>query len=440
VTAAESAERRTKSPRRIQPTRRAPKLRHHKASGQGFVQMAGRFIYLGRYDDPATHQRYHQLIAEYLAGKPVVDDAEATTVAEVLAGYLEHARRYYRDARGRLTPEVHHVCSAARIVRQLYGRERASDFGPLALKACRQQMVEKGWCRRHVNQQTQRIKRIFRWAAENELVGGEVYHALQAVAGLRRGRTAARESSKVTPVPPERIEAVKPYVSRQVWAMIQLQLATAARPGEIVRLRPCDVDRSGRVWFYTPAEHKTAYRGQERVIYLGPRAQRVLSPFLLRPGDRPCFSPAEADAERRQAAHQQRATPLSCGNTPGSNRRRRPRKAPGEAYTVASYRRAICEALKKAYPPPGYLARRDDELVKEYRARLTDDERGAIKAWHAEHHWHPHQLRHNAATELRKEFGLETARVILGHRSPAVTTIYAEQDQQKALEAMERVG
>lgn len=54
--------------------------------------------------------------------------------------------------------------------------------------------------------------------------------------------------------------------------------------------------------------------------------------------------------------------------------------------------------------------------------------------------WHPHQLRHNAATFLRKEFGLETARIILGHRSAAITTIYAEADQQKAIEAMLRVG
>ncbi len=44
------------------------------------------------------------------------------------------------------------------------------------------------------------------------------------------------------------------------------------------------------------------------------------------------------------------------------------------------------------------------------------------------------------ATSLRKEFGLETARIILGHRSAAITEIYAELDQQKALEAIVRVG
>ncbi len=53
---------------------------------------------------------------------------------------------------------------------------------------------------------------------------------------------------------------------------------------------------------------------------------------------------------------------------------------------------------------------------------------------------HPHQLRHNAATELRKEFGLEAARVILGHRSAAITEVYAEMDRQKAIDAMMKVG
>jgi integrase len=49
-------------------------------------------------------------------------------------------------------------------------------------------------------------------------------------------------------------------------------------------------------------------------------------------------------------------------------------------------------------------------------------------------------LRHNAATFLRKEFGLEAARIILGHRSAVITEIYAEQDQQKAFEVIMRVG
>lgn len=54
--------------------------------------------------------------------------------------------------------------------------------------------------------------------------------------------------------------------------------------------------------------------------------------------------------------------------------------------------------------------------------------------------WYPHQLRHNAATWLRKEFGLEVARVVLGHRTAAVTEVDAEVDRARAIDVMGRVG
>jgi hypothetical protein len=53
---------------------------------------------------------------------------------------------------------------------------------------------------------------------------------------------------------------------------------------------------------------------------------------------------------------------------------------------------------------------------------------------------HPHQLRHNAATALREQFGIEAARVVLGHRSAAVTEIYAELDRETAARIMAQVG
>ncbi len=44
-----------------------PKLRHHKASGQGFVELNGRRHYLGRYELPKTRQRYHDLLQTWEA-------------------------------------------------------------------------------------------------------------------------------------------------------------------------------------------------------------------------------------------------------------------------------------------------------------------------------------------------------------------------------------
>jgi integrase len=54
--------------------------------------------------------------------------------------------------------------------------------------------------------------------------------------------------------------------------------------------------------------------------------------------------------------------------------------------------------------------------------------------------WKPHQLRHNRATEIRREAGLDAARAVLGHRSPQVTEVYAELDASKAAELMQRIG
>lgn len=257
----------------------------------------GRAVYLGRADQPDTERRYHQVIAEWLAAdqQPKVQPIEMT-VKELLARYWLHAHGYYRDAAGQPTTQLHVLRSALKPLRELYGESRAAEFGPLALKAVRQRMIDLGWSRTTVNQSVSRIKRVFRWGVENELLPGGVYHAVQAVSGMRRGRCAAREPEPVGPVPAAMIDAIKPFVPKPVWAMIQLQLLTAARAGEIVAMRPCDIDMSGRVWTYQPAMHKAAYHGHARTIYTGPRAQEVLRPFLKRPVGAHLFSPAEAMA------------------------------------------------------------------------------------------------------------------------------------------------
>jgi hypothetical protein len=54
--------------------------------------------------------------------------------------------------------------------------------------------------------------------------------------------------------------------------------------------------------------------------------------------------------------------------------------------------------------------------------------------------WHPNQIRHNAATQFRRELGLDVARVILGHSSPVVTETYAELDRERAIAVMGQVG
>src|SRR5262249_7302577 len=141
--------------------------------------------------------------------------------------------------------------------------------------------------------------------------------------------------------------------------------------------------------------------------------------------------PAEAAEERHAGRREARKSPL----TPSQRARKpkaRPRKAPGQRYTPDSYRQAIGYACDRANPHPALSGIPDEQL--------TAAQRGELAAWKAALAWHPNQLRHSAATRLRKEFGLDVARVILGHSSPAVTEVYAEVDREKAARIMEQIG
>ncbi|MEM6256838.1 MAG: tyrosine-type recombinase/integrase [Planctomycetota bacterium] len=397
--------------------KRTPKLRHHKASNQAFVEIEGRRRYLGVYGRPATEQAYHRLIAEWLAnGQRLPIAPEQITVVEVIHRYWEWAKVHYARPDGSVSREVDNYRSALRPVRRLYGDVPAVDFGPVALKTVRAQLAESGNARSYVNHQVTRIKRVFRWAVSEELIPPSVDQALSTVAGMRYGQGGMRETTRVQPVEQEQINAVKPFVSRQVWTLIQLQLLTAARPGELLPLRPIDLDMSGDIWVHTPESHKTAHHGHSRRILFGERAQEILRPWLAdRAIDKPLFSPAEAEAERREQLHAERATPISCGNRPGSNRVKKPKRQAGDQYTTSSYGRAIAVACRKAHPAP-------KSLDKKQRSQ-----------WDREHRWTPHRLRHTAATRIRQEFGLEAAQVILDHQNARITEVYADRDSNKAI-------
>jgi len=371
------------------------------------VTLSGRDFYLGPYGTTASRAEYDRLIAEWLANGrrlPVSDDQHEISVVELLVRYLTFAREYYsRD--GKPTSEYVEMQSISKRLKNLYGTKSVIDFGPLSLKAVRQALVDEQHSRAWINRQINRIRRIFKWGVENEIVPAEILQALQAVAPLKKGRSAAREMPPVKPVPEEDVMAVLPFVSLQVAAMIRLQLLTGMRPGEVVLMRPIDIDRTDSVWIYRPSRHKTDYRDQSREVFLGPQCQDILAPFLDRSPETYCFSPVEAEQARNAARRQSRRTPM----TP-SQRGRRPKlvqkREKRDHYDRDSYRRAIEYGIKKANVP----------------------------------HWHPHQLRHSCGTKVRKEFGLDVAQVILGHRTAAITEVYAEVDREKAANVIRKIG
>jgi integrase len=298
-----------------------PKYRHHKASGQAVVTIAGRDHYLGPFRSKASLVEYDRLIGEWLAaGRPTsLATQNDLAVVELIVRYQRFAKAYYvKD--GKPTGTTTNIAVALRMLKESYGRTNVVEFGPLALKAIRQKMIEADHSRPYVNKLVDYIRRMFRWAVTEELVPASVYHALQAVPGLRRGRGAARETIPVKPVSEAVVDATLAFLPAVIADMIRFQRLTGCRPGEVCILRPCDLDTSGEVWSYRPESHKTEHLGRERVIFIGPRAQDVLRPYLLRDKSGYCFVPAEIERKRRQLAHERRVTPISCGNRPGTNR------------------------------------------------------------------------------------------------------------------------
>ncbi len=64
-------------------------------------------------------------------------------------------------------------------------------------------------------------------------------------------------------------------------------------------MRLCDIDRTADVWLYQPAQHKTAHRGKQQTVFIGPQAQAILLRYLARGSKAFCFSPADSEAKRR---------------------------------------------------------------------------------------------------------------------------------------------
>jgi site-specific recombinase XerD len=177
------------------------------------------------------------------------------------------------------------------------------------------------------------------------------------------------------------------------------------------------------VWQYRPGSHKTEHHGRERIIFIGPKAQAVILPYMLRDAAACCFSPAESIQEIRDARQSARKTPIHRGNRPGTNRKAKPQRTPKESYTKDSYARAIRRGVDKA----------NKAILEE--AKKAGIANPALLAY-----WAPNRLRHAAGTEVRRQYGLEAAQVILGHAKADVTQVYAERDQALAAEIMGKIG
>lgn len=349
---------------------RVPSYRKH-SSGQARDNINGKDFLHGKYGNSESKEAYGRMIAEFAAignclsfGKVL----DAILIEDVLLAYIRHAKNYYKGS-----TEYENLKLVERPIVKFYGSLPARQFGAKEFKAVREWWLsDKSRSRQYVNKQMKRTVRIIKWAVGEGMMPTECHSAIKCVEPLRKGRSEAEEAKRITSVDQRLVDATLPLLTQMLADMIRFQQLTGCRPGEVCKIKPKMVDRSDGVWLVNLVEHKTSHGRKERVIYVGPRAQAVLSPYLLRGEDDYCFSQKEFEKQRMWARHLERRTNANCGNRPRYSARtrqaRKPRKEPGDCYTTGSYGTAIKYAFK--------------------RGKLDN--------------WSPNQLRHSTATEIRK--------------------------------------
>ncbi len=388
-----------------------PQLCLHKPTGQGYVRLDGRAFYLGKWGSPDAEREYDRLIAEWVAnGRRLPTDRGRPgeyTLDDLIADFWVHAEKWYRRADGTPTGEIGNLRYALKPLRKLYGHMPITRFGTTELKTYREVLIDSGRCRTVVNQQVGIVRRVFKWGVSEQRVPTGVAFALSQVSNLPFGRSRARESVPVQPISDNDMRAVLPHVSRQIAAMIQLQWLTAMRPGEVVAMLTSDLDKSRKIWIYAPVHHKTKHHGKERWIPVGPQGQAILNSFLKLDREAHLFAPRDAVAELRERKTRARKSPMTPSQQArGARSLKKPKRAPRDRYSVGTYAQAIARACKKHGIPA----------------------------------WSPNQLRHSAATRIRKEYGIEVAQVVMGHSSLRTTEIYAAEDREAAMRVMEQFG
>jgi integrase len=224
----------------------------------------------------------------------------APLIGELALQFYEHAKIYYRR-NGKPTGEATTIRAALRPLVARFGDTPASEFGARKFKQVREDMIGLGWTRYTINKAGSIIKRLFRWAAEEEIVPAEIVGAIWTVKGLEKDRSHARDKEPIKPVPDEDVEAILPHVSERIAAMIQVMRLTGMRPGEALAMTKGEIDTSGEVWKFCPRVHKGSHRSKDRQIMIGPRAQAVLLPWIVKAPTGRIF-PIRRDS-LRQAIH-----------------------------------------------------------------------------------------------------------------------------------------
>ena len=376
-----------------------------------------RKIYLGRDPEQARTKLYEMLLRETRSYEPdqvppavrrrrpqpiVKVEPEpapkpSPTICQPVAGLrvMELVLHYLNQFRDKT--RFHSVRTALRVVKERYGDIDVEDFGPLALKDCREQFIASNYARRYINDLTGYIVQMFKFGVENELVSESTAARLSYVKPLRRGE--ARDNPPREEVPDTEILKTLPHLLPTIRDMVILQRISGMRPSELFRMTLEQfVKRDPDGWVYMPFKHKTQIHNKSRVIAFGKYEIAILERHARgKKPDEPLFSPRDAWLERAERLG--RKTPQQQPNY-------------NNFYTKDSYNTNIARTIKRVNERMRKEGRPESDLIR---------------------HWSPYQLRHATATFLSLLMSRDDAATALGHSTTNTTQIYDHSEVEKAL-------
>jgi len=291
----------------------------------------------------------------------------------------------------------HAVRTALKVAKERYGDLNVEDFGPLALKDCREQFIAADYARRYINDLTGYIVQMFKFGVANELVSESTAARLTYVKPLKLGE--ARDNPPRLQVADTEILKTLPYLLPTIRDMVILQRISGMRPSEVFRMTLEQfVKRDAEAWVYVPFHHKTKIHNKSRVIGFGRYEIAILERHARnREPDELMFTPVDSyfeAMERRGAKNPQLSSRV------------------GKEFTKDCYLRNIARTIKRANEKMREEGRPASDLIQ---------------------HWSPYQLRHATATFISLLMGQQEAATALGHASTRMTRTYDHSEVEKTL-------
>ncbi len=206
-----------------------------------------------------------------------VADKRGMKLFNLVGQYQKYADGYYRKPTGEPTTEAASVRQATEQLVNCVGNIPANSLNPIQLAKYREGLIERGNSRKTINDKMDRVRRMYKWGVAHGLVSERVLMRISTLPCLKRGRTQAHENRTIKPVQAYQLLASMREMSMSMQRLVRVHYMTGMRPSEVCGMSWDEIEATPDGLVYKPAEHKNAWRDEDRIVVLGPRVTKIIT-------------------------------------------------------------------------------------------------------------------------------------------------------------------